>query len=529
MYMSNTSSGQGGGGGGSASGGGGGTGAAPATPFSPFFDHLSLGSMTMDYPSRQLSPGMASGRLPYQQMAPASNQAPAPAGGTAKIAQQQDAFDADREKKKMLSVTNNLASMERFSQMDKQQQDSYYNNKAQQSQQTPSMVAPPGTQMIGSSFFESPLMSNTMMNEYARQLSPPQQHSLLPPLATSNPSSGGMGDDQQQKLKKSAAVVNNLMQAERQTQKKKNSEGGGEGVPPPPPPPTRLFAPLSADQQQQQQMRPPGGALLGSNLIRPSRLSTSEDAFFDLPFGDYGYTFSPGEIVRTLGTTNGAISESPLTQNMRMSFPYPGQYASQGMMAPPPQAMASTSNWPQQYQHSRQPPMQHHQFAPSSQLSLEGSGGGGRHGKGERKRQATSKLYSDDDDDDEHEKPMKKKNKKGGHAQKVEDPDEPRITSKHRGVCWYKRTKKWVVQTKVNGKRVHVGYFDDEEKAAEAYKNAVQGIQVKKALEAKQKSMQQQQQLNAVAAGGGLATEGGLPLQPVQTLQQHQHQQQLTL
>ena len=44
-------------------------------------------------------------------------------------------------------------------------------------------------------------------------------------------------------------------------------------------------------------------------------------------------------------------------------------------------------------------------------------------------------------------------------------------------MCWYKRTKKWVVQTKVNGKRVHVGYFDDEEKAAEAYRNAVAGIQ----------------------------------------------------
>lgn len=44
-------------------------------------------------------------------------------------------------------------------------------------------------------------------------------------------------------------------------------------------------------------------------------------------------------------------------------------------------------------------------------------------------------------------------------------------------MCWYKRTKKWVVQTKVNGKRVHVGYFDDEEKAAEAYRNTVAGIQ----------------------------------------------------
>jgi hypothetical protein len=36
-----------------------------------------------------------------------------------------------------------------------------------------------------------------------------------------------------------------------------------------------------------------------------------------------------------------------------------------------------------------------------------------------------------------------------------------------------KRTKKWVVQTKVNGKRVHVGYFEDEEKAAQAYRDCL--------------------------------------------------------
>jgi hypothetical protein len=56
---------------------------------------------------------------------------------------------------------------------------------------------------------------------------------------------------------------------------------------------------------------------------------------------------------------------------------------------------------------------------------------------------------------------------------------EPRITSKHRGVCWYRRTKKWVVQTKVNKKRVHVGYFSDEEEAAKAYLIAVANINQK--------------------------------------------------
>ena len=57
--------------------------------------------------------------------------------------------------------------------------------------------------------------------------------------------------------------------------------------------------------------------------------------------------------------------------------------------------------------------------------------------------------------------------------------DEPKITSKHRGVCWYRRTKKWVVQTKVNKKRVHVGYFSDEEEAAKAYLVAVANINQK--------------------------------------------------
>jgi len=64
-------------------------------------------------------------------------------------------------------------------------------------------------------------------------------------------------------------------------------------------------------------------------------------------------------------------------------------------------------------------------------------------------------------------------------AAKPLSPDEPRITSKHRGVCWYRRTKKWVVQTKVNKKRVHIGYFSDEEEAARAYQLAVANIHQK--------------------------------------------------
>lgn len=112
--------------------------------------------------------------------------------------------------------------------------------------------------------------------------------------------------------------------------------------------------------------------------------------------------------------------------------------------------------------------------------------------------------YDDEDEDDDEEETTKPKRKK--KSSKPSDPNEPKITSKHRGVCWYKRTKKWVVQTKVNGKRVHVGYFDDEEKAAEAYKKAVQGIQIKKALEAKQRAM------TPGSDAGPPALEPGLPI-----------------
>jgi hypothetical protein len=61
------------------------------------------------------------------------------------------------------------------------------------------------------------------------------------------------------------------------------------------------------------------------------------------------------------------------------------------------------------------------------------------------------------------------------------------ITSRFRGVCWYKRTKKWVVQTKIAGKRVHVGYFDDEEQAHTAYLDTVAKLRAENDL-AKQQS-----------------------------------------
>ena len=45
-------------------------------------------------------------------------------------------------------------------------------------------------------------------------------------------------------------------------------------------------------------------------------------------------------------------------------------------------------------------------------------------------------------------------------------------SSKYKGVCWYKRTKKWRAYIKVNGKQIHLGCFTDEMDAASAYDEA---------------------------------------------------------
>ena len=42
------------------------------------------------------------------------------------------------------------------------------------------------------------------------------------------------------------------------------------------------------------------------------------------------------------------------------------------------------------------------------------------------------------------------------------------VTSEHTGVSWDKRAKKWVARKSVQGKRVHLGYYADEEEAARA-------------------------------------------------------------
>ncbi len=46
-------------------------------------------------------------------------------------------------------------------------------------------------------------------------------------------------------------------------------------------------------------------------------------------------------------------------------------------------------------------------------------------------------------------------------------------SSKYRGVCWNYLIKKWQVRISINGKRIHLGYFDIEINAHCAYQNAL--------------------------------------------------------
>jgi hypothetical protein len=48
-----------------------------------------------------------------------------------------------------------------------------------------------------------------------------------------------------------------------------------------------------------------------------------------------------------------------------------------------------------------------------------------------------------------------------------------RKLSKYIGVSWYKQTKKWQAQIKINGKSKHLGYYANEEDAFRAYCKAV--------------------------------------------------------
>lgn len=49
-------------------------------------------------------------------------------------------------------------------------------------------------------------------------------------------------------------------------------------------------------------------------------------------------------------------------------------------------------------------------------------------------------------------------------------------TSKYVGVSWSKENRKWHSTTRVNGKQIHLGYFNDEFEASNAYNNFIQNL-----------------------------------------------------
>jgi len=51
-----------------------------------------------------------------------------------------------------------------------------------------------------------------------------------------------------------------------------------------------------------------------------------------------------------------------------------------------------------------------------------------------------------------------------------------KMSSKFIGVYWHIRDKKWVARIKINGKKVFLGYFNDEKKASDAYQNKLKKI-----------------------------------------------------
>lgn len=51
-------------------------------------------------------------------------------------------------------------------------------------------------------------------------------------------------------------------------------------------------------------------------------------------------------------------------------------------------------------------------------------------------------------------------------------------TSKYTGVCWNKRDNIWMAYIQINGKRKHLGYFDDEYKAHLAYQEELNKLKI---------------------------------------------------
>ena len=55
--------------------------------------------------------------------------------------------------------------------------------------------------------------------------------------------------------------------------------------------------------------------------------------------------------------------------------------------------------------------------------------------------------------------------------------DKKNKTSKYTGVCWCKRENKWVSAIRLNGKKITLGHFNNEEEAGECYQNALKAIE----------------------------------------------------
>ncbi len=51
--------------------------------------------------------------------------------------------------------------------------------------------------------------------------------------------------------------------------------------------------------------------------------------------------------------------------------------------------------------------------------------------------------------------------------------NKPKYTSTYKGVCWDKRTKKWLSQIKINGKTKHLGHYENEIDAYKAFQKAL--------------------------------------------------------
>ena len=68
-------------------------------------------------------------------------------------------------------------------------------------------------------------------------------------------------------------------------------------------------------------------------------------------------------------------------------------------------------------------------------------------------------------------------------------------TSKYRGVCWHKPTRKWKAEVYYNGKSHYLGVFSDERTAAEAYDAEAlehQGDKAKTNFDSKEKEKDRQ-------------------------------------